>query len=186
MDVFVIHCQISHYWWPGNPRTRTARAMRLSRIIPSWVLEIVICDGKNVFCRTVVRFLCPRMNNCLRVLISVLMSVMQYREKKSHFFDQLLVIHMAHAKACIAWLSEHDGVIKWKHFPRYWPFVRGIHRSGYWANIWIASYYDIIIRFNYCRIECPNYWTVTFAMCLIKESQCYLVIFISNDSILIK
>ena len=22
----------------------------------------------------------------------------------------------------------HDGVIKWKHFPRYWPFVRGIHR----------------------------------------------------------
>ena len=23
----------------------------------------------------------------------------------------------------------HDDVIKWKHFPRYWPFVRGIHRS---------------------------------------------------------
>ena len=23
---------------------------------------------------------------------------------------------------------QHD-VIKWKHFPRYWPFVRGIHRS---------------------------------------------------------
>ena len=22
----------------------------------------------------------------------------------------------------------HDDVIKWKHFPRYWPFVRGIHR----------------------------------------------------------
>ena len=22
-----------------------------------------------------------------------------------------------------------DDVIKWKHFPRYWPFVRGIHRS---------------------------------------------------------
>ena len=25
--------------------------------------------------------------------------------------------------------SNHDDVIKWKHFPRYWPFVRGIHRS---------------------------------------------------------
>ena len=24
--------------------------------------------------------------------------------------------------------SVHDDVIKWKHFPRYWPFVRGIHR----------------------------------------------------------
>ena len=23
----------------------------------------------------------------------------------------------------------HDNVIKWKYFPRYWPFVRGIHRS---------------------------------------------------------
>ena len=27
------------------------------------------------------------------------------------------------------WLPSHDDVIKWKHFPRYWPFVRGIHRS---------------------------------------------------------
>ena len=26
-------------------------------------------------------------------------------------------------------LARHDDVIKWKHFPRYWPFVRGIHRS---------------------------------------------------------
>ena len=26
-------------------------------------------------------------------------------------------------------LCHHDDVIKWKHFPRYWPFVRGIHRS---------------------------------------------------------
>ena len=24
---------------------------------------------------------------------------------------------------------SHDDVIKWKHFPRYWPFVGGIHRS---------------------------------------------------------
>ena len=23
----------------------------------------------------------------------------------------------------------HDDVIKWKHFPRYWQFLRGIHRS---------------------------------------------------------
>ena len=25
--------------------------------------------------------------------------------------------------------SSHDDVIKWKQFPRYWPFVRGIHRG---------------------------------------------------------
>ena len=27
-------------------------------------------------------------------------------------------------KTCV-----HDDVIKWKHFPCYWPFVRGIHQS---------------------------------------------------------
>ena len=29
--------------------------------------------------------------------------------------------------ACFSWI--HDDVIKWKHFLRYWPFVRRIHRS---------------------------------------------------------
>ena len=27
-------------------------------------------------------------------------------------------------------IPMHDDVIKWKHFPRNWPFVRGIHRSA--------------------------------------------------------
>ena len=27
------------------------------------------------------------------------------------------------------WYIVHDDVIKWKHFPRYWPYVWGIHRS---------------------------------------------------------
>ena len=30
---------------------------------------------------------------------------------------------------CPAVVFTHDDVIKWKHFPRYWPFVRGIHRG---------------------------------------------------------
>ena len=45
------------------------------------------------------------------------------------------------------WL--HDDVIKWKHFPHYWPFVRGIHRSRWiprtkasdaelWCFLWSA------------------------------------------------
>ena len=29
----------------------------------------------------------------------------------------------------IYYTINHDDVIKWKHFTRYWPFVRGIHRS---------------------------------------------------------
>ena len=42
--------------------------------------------------------------------------------------------------------SMHDDVIKWKHFLRYWPFVRGIHRSpvnsphkGQWRGTLMSS-----------------------------------------------
>ena len=40
-----------------------------------------------------------------------------------HWLKYLLV-HEFHELSSI-----HDDVIKWKNFPRYWPFVRGIHRS---------------------------------------------------------
>ena len=33
------------------------------------------------------------------------------------------------AAGVVDWMRFHDDVIKWKQFPRYWPFVRGIHRS---------------------------------------------------------
>ena len=40
----------------------------------------------------------------------------------------------------------HDDVIKWKYFPRYWPFVRGIHRrpvnsphKGQWRGALMVS-----------------------------------------------
>ena len=39
----------------------------------------------------------------------------------SHLADIIVITH--------AYNAMHDDVIKWKHFPRYWPFVRGIHRS---------------------------------------------------------
>ena len=47
----------------------------------------------------------------------------------------------------------HDDVIEWKHVPRYWPFVRGIHRSpvnsphkGKWRGALIFSF--ICARIN--------------------------------------
>ena len=67
----------------------------------------------------------------------------------------------------------HDEVIKWKHFPRCWPFVRGIHRSpvnsphkGHWRgalmfhwNEWVTNreagdlrrhraHYDVIVMIS--------------------------------------
>ena len=59
-------------------------------------------------------------------------------------------------RMAFAWESEtgylflvHDDVIKWKYFPRYWPFARGIHRlpvnsphKGQWRGalrfLWFA------------------------------------------------
>ena len=50
--------------------------------------------------------------------------------------------------------SNSDDVIKWKHFPRYWPFVRGIHRSpvnsphkGQWRG-------TLMFSLIYARINC--------------------------------
>ena len=41
----------------------------------------------------------------------------------------ILQTRRAHARYPYAGFLDHDDVIKWKRFPRYWPFVRGIHRS---------------------------------------------------------
>ena len=47
----------------------------------------------------------------------------------------LMTPHMMFTRHCPylqSWWTSyacHDDVIKWKHFPRYWSFVRGIHRS---------------------------------------------------------
>ena len=49
---------------------------------------------------------------------------------KKYYINWLLNINLINI---IVWLlilmTTHDDVIKWKHFPRNWPFVRGIHRS---------------------------------------------------------
>ena len=48
----------------------------------------------------------------------------------SHKFHDALDKHpsMHHlVSKCAHMCTFHDDVIKWKHFPRYWPFVRGIH-----------------------------------------------------------
>ena len=43
----------------------------------------------------------------------------------STFIYVLIMLQDKSNRFCIS----HDDGIKWKHFPRYWPFVRGIHWS---------------------------------------------------------
>ena len=84
-------------------------------------------------------------------------------------------------------LWNHDDVIKWKHFPRNWPFVRGIHRSPLnsphkgqwrralmfsliciWINNWVNNHeagdlrryhahYDVIVMYCSIRSQCVNF-----------------------------
>ena len=45
-------------------------------------------------------------------------------ELRCWYWSSIYQFKMMHFKLC---LSSCD-IIKWKHFPRYWPFVRGTHR----------------------------------------------------------
>ena len=64
----------------------------------------------------------------------------------SHTCDNVH-IHRCLCYSCrITEVPNHDDVIKWKHFPRYWPFVRGIHRwpmnspqKGQWCEALMLS-----------------------------------------------
>ena len=70
----------------------------------------------------------------------------------------------------------HDDIIKWKHFPRHWPFVRVIHRwrgalmfslicpwTNGWANTRDAGdlrrhrpHYDLTVMFMRSAKSCPG------------------------------
>ena len=53
------------------------------------------------------------------------------------FHDAIMKFSSCLTSSSIPWFlnmmimhgSPHDDVIKWKHFPRYWPYARWIHRS---------------------------------------------------------
>ena len=67
------------------------------------------------------------LENRKRVL-SYSFSIFYYEIQKRK--DAIYTDQVSHGTELV--ISEywcHDDVIKWKYFPRYWPFVRGIHRS---------------------------------------------------------
>ena len=56
------------------------------------------------------------------------------------------VVKPKSAHRLVSWFLSHDDVIQWKHIPRYWPFVWGIHRcpvnsphKGLWRGVLIYS-----------------------------------------------
>ena len=123
-----------------------------------------------------------------------IISIHQSKDYHFLFVFPVLYVNLAVyiAYACIVdcfyytWLlsmpETHDDVIKWKHFPHYWPFVRGIHRSpvssprkGQWRgtlmsslicariNCWVnnrkagdlrrhSAHYDVIVMMNKSKL----------------------------------
>ena len=69
-----------------------------------------------VVCGVIRIFTCHKFRQCVAINPGFLMAY--YLMIPPQFEKRLTVSHLS-----------HDDVIKWKHFPRYWPFVRGIHRS---------------------------------------------------------
>ena len=72
-----------------------------------------------------------------------------------HIFASQLAFYLFTKLSGTTVIQTHDDVMKLKHFPRYWPFVRGIHRSpvnsphkGQWRGALVFSFHynDVIMR----------------------------------------
>ena len=78
-------------------------------------------------------------HHALTFVCSVLLNVFaSYLKDKSDCSAQYTLVKCSR-KAIIN--SFHDDVIKLPHFPRYWPFVRGIHRSPVTRSF--DAYFDL-------------------------------------------
>ena len=80
--------------------------------------------------------------------------------------------------------SVHHGVIKEKHFPRYWPFVRGIHRSavvsphkGQWRG---ALMFSLICLNKWLSKQSRSQWFETPSRSLWRH--CNTAVIISYES----
>ena len=73
----------------------------------------------------------------------------------SEFFGEQIPQDTHRYFETFCWFVLHDDVIKWKHFPRYWSFVRGIHRwpvnsphKGQWRGALMFSLISWFIWVN--------------------------------------
>ena len=71
-------------------------------------------------------------------------------------------------------VTYHDDVIKWKHFPRYWSVVRGIHRSpvnsphkGQWRGAF-DIFFDLRLNKRLSK-QSWGWWFETLSRPLIRQ-----------------
>ena len=77
----------------------------------------------------------PQITRKSRYTFIIICSIITKKLKIFYPWPHLGIIKVIIKENLVGWwytvnrTPKHDDVIKWKHFPHYWPFVRGIHRS---------------------------------------------------------
>ena len=99
-----------------------------------------------------------------------------------------MYVVQAHRELCYHILAgQHDDVIKGKHFPRYWPFVQGIHRSpvnsphkGQWRGALMFSLMRLIKQLSK---HSRGWWFETLSSPLWRHCNEFLLIWTTKITI---
>ena len=67
-------------------------------------------------------------NNEMNILVDQ-QNIFQDKCRNCYYFSGQWLLIEVHQLFTHWGLNKHEDIIKWKHFPCYWPFVWGIHRS---------------------------------------------------------
>ena len=84
-----------------------------------------------MICANAERGLCHRMASLDRNYLILYVAHKYVWRGKDVFIIFIMIWYqqLVHCTWSCFFMQVQNYVIKWKHFPRYWPFVRGIHRS---------------------------------------------------------
>ena len=130
---------------------------------------------------------CVRYFFCTLITIQflkILLSLSDKPEAESHIW--IITTRSVHQGL---WYNSHDDIITWKHLPRYWPFVRGIHRSpvnsphkGQWRGALIFSFISAWINgwvnnleADDLRRQCAHYDVTVMVMAYSIQMLCWSV-----------
>ena len=90
---------------------------------------------------------------------------------------KLHIIHISISQMSLI----HDDVIKWKHFPRYWPFVLGIHRSQRPVTRRFDAFFDLRLNKRLSK-QSWGWWFETPSGSLWRRSDVFTRNRVGKDS----
>ena len=187
-------------WWPSDAIWRHKSGITLARIMTCGLTTLshylrkcwfeIIAIHSSAISSKVARYTNNKKPIQNQILIDFYASVWeQWVNEASMVFKAWTSNYsLGYERAIIPhYFNFQDDVIKWKHFPRNWPFVRGIHRSPVntphngqwrgalmftlicvWINGWVNNretgdlrryrgHYDVIVMWSVIACSCPNY-----------------------------